>query len=177
MKRRPSLPFTTKVNNGNSFGPLFTDGKVQNRDLPALAALGARYDWDGFSVTASETCYFLGPSTGSGTAYNSGYNNFGWETGLSGEYAFLPGVLKASVGGLYTSVGGNSQTYNDLDFSLDSESIGGGVVWTVLKDLDLTLAASKTFYTTATGNQASTKYTTYKKDAFTVDIGLQYRLF
>jgi long-chain fatty acid transport protein len=174
-----ALPFTTKVNGAatNNFGGLFTDGQTVNRDLPALAAMGARYDWDAFSVTASGTCYILGPSVGSGTGYVAGYNSLGWEEGLSGEYAVMPGFLKVSAGGMMTTVGGGASTYNDFDFSLDSSSLGGGAVITVIKDLDVTLAASKTFYTSTAGNQASTKYTTYKKDAFTFDVGVQYKLF
>jgi len=175
------LAFKTTVNNGKDFGGTFVDGTTQNRDLPALAAVGLRYDWDAFSVTVSGTGYLLGPSLSDGynNATNSqdAYDSFGWETGGSVEYAIIPGFLKASVGGLYDKVGGNAATYNDFDFSLDSESVGGGVVVTPLKDLDCTLAVSKTFYNSATGNQTGTQYTTYKKDAFTVDIGAQYKLF
>jgi len=170
------LEFTTKVNDGNDFNKLFSDGKKENKDLPALGALGVRYDWEALSVTASGTGYFLGLSKNG--SYLKDYDDFGWETGLSAEYAFLPGLLKASVGGMITKVGGNSKTYNDFDFSLDSSSIGGGVVFTAIKDLDLTLALSKTFYTDGSGQPSgTTNTTTYKKDAFTIDVGVQYRMF
>jgi len=175
------LNFKTTVNNGKDFGGTFVDGATQNRDLPGLVAVGLRYDWGAFSITASGTGYLLGPSLSAGydNATNSqdAYDNFGWETGVSVEYSIIPGFLKASVGGLYDKVGGNAATYNDFDFSLDSQSIGGGLVITPLKDLDCTLAVSKSFYTSASGNQVGTQDTTYKKDALTVDLGVQYKLF
>jgi long-chain fatty acid transport protein len=170
------LEFKTAVNGGKSFQGKYVDGSTERRDLPALAGLGIRYDWQALSLTASGTGYFLGASK-NGT-YLANYDDFGWETGLSAEYAFLPGLLKASLGGMITKVGGNNKTYNDFDFSLDSSSIGGGVVYTALKDLDITLALSKTFYTDGSGQAIGTvNTTTYKKDAFTIDVGVQYKMF
>jgi len=176
------LEFATKVNDGNDFGGFFTDGKKETKDLPALAALGVRYDWNDLSVTASGTGFLLGLSRNGD--YLKKYNDFGWETGLSAEYAFIPGLLKASVGGMITTVGGNKDSYTDFDFSLDSQSVGGGLVYTPMKDLDITVSASKTFYTSSAGNYQAIPAigladytTTYKKDAFTVNVGVQYKLF
>lgn len=166
------LEFETKVNGGKTFNGLFTDGKKERKDLPALAALGVRYDWNALSVTASGTGYFLGLSKKD--SYLKNYADFGWESGLSAEYNLLPGQLKLSLGGLVTRVGGNSDTYTDFDFSLDSQSVGGGLVFTPVKDLDLTLGGSNTFYNTAKGQNNTTNY---KKNATTLTLGCQYKLF
>jgi len=165
------LEFKTSVADGKDFN-LFVDGSKQRRDLPALVALGTSYNWNALTVTASGTAYFLGLSQSA--IYSDDYADLGWEAGASAEYALLPGFLKLSLGGLYTVVGGNDKTYNDFDFSLDSKSIGGGLVVTPLKDLDVTLSASNTFYTTAEGQGGTTEY---KKNATTVGIACQYKFF
>ena len=177
------LEFKTVVNDGKSFGTAFTDGKKERRDLPALVALGAKYDWEALTLSASGTGYLLGLSKSD--AYNNKitgenhYSDFGWESGLSAEYRVVPGFLKLSLGGLVTRVGGNSDTYTDFDVSLDSQSVGGGIVLTPITDLDLTLAVSDTFYNSSMGQFVPTMNdtTNYKKNAVTVAIGVQYKLF
>lgn len=165
------LDFETQVNDDADFGGLFTDGETQRRDLPALVALGVRYDAEALSITASGTGYLLGLSRSS--AYAEDYADFGWDAGASVEYAVLP-WLKASAGGLVTRVGGNEDTYNDFDFSLDSQTLGAGLVLVPLADLQVNLAASHTFYNSSSG-QADT--TTYGKAATTLAVSCSYKLF
>ncbi len=172
-----ALEFETTVKDGKNFGGLFTDGKKEQKDLPALAGVGARFDWEGLTVTGSGTLYFLDASRTS--TYLKDYADYGWEAGASLEYALLPGFLKLSAGALMTTSGASKDTYTDFDFALDSKSVGGGLVLTVIKDLDLTVAVSKTLYTASEGNKIAVgNYPVdYSKDATTLAVSCQYRLF
>jgi long-chain fatty acid transport protein len=174
------LDAKTKVDNGKSFG-LFKDGSKRRKDLPAVIAAGIGYTIGGLTLTTSTDVFCIGWSDqGTDSAakglYNNGYDddfdNFGYEVSASAEYAIIPNFLKASVGYMYNKVGGNDKTYTDFDFSLDSQSVGTGVKLAFADNIEGTLALGRIFY--ADGKNAS-KTVTYKKAAYTVALGLDYR--
>ena len=187
------LNFKTKINDGKDLswtymtGPtttatrhdFFIDGEKRRKDLPALLALGTSYTFGGFTATGSFTYYFIKQSDqdkDNGTLYSDGYDDDydnGYECSLSLEYAVIPDFLRVSLGGMHTKVGGNKDTYNDFDFSLDSNSIGCGAKITAMKDFDITIGVAHTFYKSterADGN------VTYKKAATIFAIGAEYKI-
>ena len=87
------------------------------------------------------------------------------------EYALVPDFLKVSAGYMYDKVGGNSKTYNDFDFSLDSHSFGTGAKLAFADNLEGTLSGARVFYKKG-HNEAGTEY---KKAVYMFAVGLDYR--
>lgn len=176
------LNLKTDVSNGKNFGGLFVDGKKRRKDLPAVLAAGVSYRVAGFTFTSSIDTFFISLSDQSKDdatkgIYNNGYDdNFskvGYEVSGSIEYAIIPDFLKVSTGYMYDKVGGNSKTYNDFDFSLDSHSIGAGAKVKLAESLEVTLSGARVFY--ISGKNA-TGTVTYKKDAYMLSGGIDYHL-
>jgi long-chain fatty acid transport protein len=189
------LDFKTSASTGDDMswhaGPtlvqsFFIDGEKRRKDLPAMLALGGSYTFNQFTVTASWECFFIGQADQKKDTtnfytdgYDDDYASIGWESGLSFEYAAIPDFLKLSVGYLYCKVGGNSDTYNDFDYSLDSQSFGLGGRIVPTKDLNVVLGLSRTFY-----KDGKAKYnnapligkTTYKKAITTIALGAEYKI-
>ncbi|HEY1407232.1 MAG TPA: hypothetical protein VF857_11530 [Spirochaetota bacterium] len=188
---KTKLNFKTTINDGKDFEwklgtttvrSFFIDGEKRRKDLPAMLALGTSYTIEKLTVTASYEYFFIKQADQdkdtppNGSLYDNGYNDHyknGWEGSVSIEYAVIPEFLKLSIGGMYDKVGGNKNTYNDFDFSLDSKSIGAGGRITPIKNFDVIFGVSHTFYKSAKDLTGST---TFKKQATVVAIGGEYKI-
>ena len=172
------LNFKTKVNDGKSFGGTFEDGSKQRYDLPAMIGLGGSYTIDRLMISTSFDGFLLGLTNYDNDGYSEDYSSFGWEMSASAEYAVIPDFLKVSAGYMYANVGGNSNTYNDFDYSLDSHSVGIGGRITPIANLDLVLGIGRIHYVTADGQKTKTGDTTskYKKDVWNFAFGAEYRI-
>ncbi|HAN31813.1 MAG TPA: hypothetical protein DCQ06_09475 [Myxococcales bacterium] len=146
----------------------FANDATEKRDMPGVLGLG--FQWDaplGWTVSVSYHRYFTEdadsakdvppsiPESGLG-AYTRGWDDDyldGWDLGVSVEYSFLSFVT-VSVGYIRAVTGGNSDTYSDFEYALDSHSIGGGARVQFSKLFGVTLGVSRTFYSDGTGSLA-----------------------
>ena len=167
------LNFKTKVHDNKSFGSTFVDGSKQRYDLPAMIGLGGSYTIDKLMISASFDGFLIGLTNYDDDGYSEDYDPFGYEVSASAEYAVIPDFLKVSAGYMYANVGGNSDTYNDFDYSLDSHSVGIGGRITPITNLDLVLGIGKIHYVTSKGQSGTTEY---KKDVWNFAFGAEYRI-
>ena len=172
------LNFKTKVHDGKSFDTMFEDGSKERYDLPAMIGLGGSYTIDKLMISTSFDGFLLGLTNKDDDGYSEDYSSFGWEISASAEYAVIPDFLKVSAGYMYANVGGNSDTYNDFDYSLDSHSVGIGGRITPVANLDLVLGIGRIHYVTANGQKTPTGdiTTKYKKDVWNFAFGAEYRI-
>ena len=179
------LNFKTKVNDGKSFGGTFEDGSKQRYDLPAMIGLGGSYTIDRLMISASFDGFLIGLSdqdtdrlNEDEDGYDDDYSSLGWEISASAEYAVIPDFLKVSAGYMYANVGGNANTYNDFDYSLDSHSVGIGGRITPITNLDLVLGIGRIHYVTSNGQKTSQGAVTtkYRKDVWNFAFGAEYRI-
>jgi len=166
------LNFKTKVHDNKTFN-IFEDGSKQRYDLPAMIGLGGSYTIDKLMISTSFDGFLLGLTNKDDDGYSEDYSSFGWEMSASAEYAVIPDFLKVSAGYMYANVGGNSDTYNDFDYSLDSHSVGIGGRITPIANLDLVLGIGRIHYVTAKGQGGTTEY---KKDVWNFAFGAEYRI-
>ena len=167
------LNFKTKVHDNKSFGSTFVDGSKQRYDLPAMIGLGGSYTIDKLMISTSFDGFLIGLTNYDDDGYSEDYSSFGYEVSASAEYAVIPDFLKVSAGYMYANVGGNSDTYNDFDYSLDSHSVGIGGRITPITNLDLVLGIGKIHYVTSKGQSGTTEY---KKDVWNFAFGAEYRI-
>jgi len=197
----PTLPMLTLA------GGLLTkvgiaDGEKFNYNLPQILSLGIEYKvMPELAVMASTNIYFLGQAD-MGDVYNpsaatktvtgkvSDYYGTGWEAGLGAKYTVMK-ELVVGAGFIYTESGAKDKYFEDgktlLNCSgnppLDSWTIGLGGTYTVIENLDLTLAGAWTHYIPKKYDftQAATEGTVtvsgeYKKDVYNIGIGVGYKI-
>lgn len=182
------LEWKTTVNDGKNFGGMFVDGEKKRQDLPAMIGAGVSYTFmDALTVSTSFDGFFIGQSDQdsdtkvNADGYDDDYANFGWEASVGVQYIVVPQFLEVSCGYMYNDLGGNEDTYNDFDFSLDSNSFGLGAKISALPNLDFTLALARIMYTSckvdnvlSTGTNVGT--TNYKKYANVVAVAAEYKI-
>lgn len=149
----------------------FADGSKRRIDIPGLLGFGISYRFlPALKVDMNYTCY-LEKDADIDTYEGEGNS---WDLGVSAEYAFTP-EWKASIGYLHTKieVDDNQQINEPEEPKLSANSIGGGVVWKAMEDMDITLAVLHSMYDKVTDNQGIT----YDKSVTNVSVGVQYRFF
>jgi len=178
------------------------DGKKSNNDLPAILALGAEYQaTPELAVMTSANIYFLSKAN-MGKAYTASslgtgsdeieVNKFfgtGYEISLGAKYLVMP-ELKVGMGFIYTESGAKDKYFNDQrtwlncagNPPLDSWTIGLGGSYTVIENLDLTLAGAWTHYlpekyAIKTASGVATGATgEYNKDVYNIGVGVGYKI-
>jgi len=153
----------------------FKDGAKQRKDLPAMLSVGANYTmFDKYTVSGGMNYFFIkdadqGTSDGLNDSYDDGY-----ELQLGFDYKMLDN-LKISTGYNYVKVGGNSDTYNDFEFQLDSHFLALGAKYQLNEMVDISTALNKVFYTEGEGKDtyAGAKY---NKDVIIYSIGAGFHL-
>ncbi|MBW2193851.1 MAG: hypothetical protein JRF27_08710, partial [Deltaproteobacteria bacterium] len=91
-------------------------------------------------------------------------------------YAFTK-TVKGSIGYLYTKTGVDEAKNMTPELpELDANTIGGGVVWAVMPNLDLNFGISEVFYESASFTSTTTgDNIEYEKDIIILGFGIQYR--
>ena len=154
-----ALEFETESNNANLIAKdnavaSFADGAIEKRHLPAVLGVGiAAHIIPQLSLTASLNWYFIPEAdvyedTTGLKGYTKGYDDDydgGFDLGFSIESQVIP-MLRLSVGYNRSDTGGNKDTYNDFEFSMDSHSICLGGRVTLFDRLGITFAFSATLY-------------------------------
>jgi long-chain fatty acid transport protein len=149
----------------------FADGSERRIDIPALLGFGASYRFlPELKVDLNYTYYFEKYAT------IDTYDNEGdsWDLGLSAEYTFSP-QWKASVGYLMTeiNVSDNQQINEPEEPKLDANTLAGGLVWSPIPDLALTLGGAYVMYDEVKDDNGIE----YDKTVWNASIGVQYRFF
>ncbi len=163
------LDFEMDVNKGKDFGGMFPDGRKTRRDIPALLAFGIEYQIipERLFASFSMVWYHLENATGPiFEKYDDGYDIGG---GL--EYYITPGKLSVSIGYQYAPSGGNPDTFNDLDMTLDSHNFGFGCKYIFNEKLSMTLAG---LYAPYKKSWNRTRTVDFKKDVWVFAAGIEF---
>ena len=175
----------TQTVTDNKGGGIFEEGRKVKADMPAMLAVGFEYNpFDKLLVSGSMNMYMDKKVDYDG----SDLVDINMIDKNSSEYAFaleygLTDKLRASAGWLGTFTGVNLNYQNDLRYSLNTNSFGGGFGYRVNKMLDINLGGMYTLYQEGTksfdymlGENAIPVVETYNKSAWIVAIGLDIYL-
>ncbi|MEA1887824.1 MAG: hypothetical protein U9N72_11510 [Bacteroidota bacterium] len=145
---KTKLELETTVNDGKDGGGMYVDGQKVVADMPAMLSVGASVNpLDKLLISAGVHYFFDKNNDYDGSAdidVNMIDKNF-IEYGLGVEYS-LVGPLSVSAGYLVTNTGVNDNYQNDIRYSLNTTTFGGGVKVSVTPLIDINLGASLTTY-------------------------------
>lgn len=148
---------------------LFPDGATYGADMPSQLAVGISYKMGKIKLM-SDFNYF-GNSAVDWDGDEEGFDN-GMEVGLAAEYC-LTKKLKVSLGGLYSTQGASEESQSDMDFNLDTFTMGGGLVYALSPKMKLNLGALSTTYFEG---QDETGIEKYNQTTFGFGFGVQVKL-
>ncbi|MGC9470884.1 MAG: OmpP1/FadL family transporter [Bacteroidales bacterium] len=163
---------------------MFPDGEEIASDMPAMLSVGANFrPVSGLTVSGGLHYYFdkaadYGRTYGGVPVANDEIidKNY-WEAGLGVEYMFSD-KFGASVGFLRAQTGVNEKYQSDLTYSLTSNTLGGGIVYSLNERISLNLGAGYAMYETQTLDYTHDVLgdytTTYYKDALFIGVGLDF---
>lgn len=186
------LELETEVKDGKNGGGMYTDGEKSRSDMPTQIAVGAMYKpldklmlSTGFHMYLdSKADYGRTKDDGSGNIVhvaNSDILDNSIEFALGGEYS-LSEKLDVSLGWLTTKTGAKESYQNDLSYSLNSNTIGGGLGFNLNEKIQINLGGSYTMYAPVdvqydgmtTVGAATTYKETYDKDVWIVAVGVNF---
>lgn len=165
------LDFEMDVNKGKDFGGMFPDGQKTRRDIPSLLAFGIEYQIIPERLYASFSMVWYHLNEATGPVYKN-YDD-GFDIGGALEYYIKPKKLSVSVSYQFAPTGGSSDTYNDLDLTLDSHNFGFGCKYLFNEKVSITLAGLYAPYIKGY-NKAGT--VDYKKDVWVFAAGIEFSL-
>ena len=151
------------------YNNMFKDDSTFGADMPSQLAIGISYQMDKIKLM-SDFNYF----GNSGVDWGGAEDNFdnGMEVGLAAEYA-LSEKLTVSLGGLYSLQGATDKSQTDMDYNLDTFTIGGGLLYAVTPKIKVNLGALNTIYFEG---QNATKVEKYNQTTFGFGFGVQVKL-
>jgi long-subunit fatty acid transport protein len=162
---------------------MFPDGAETINDMPAMLAVGVEVrPMDRFMLTGSVNYYFDKPIDYDGSAdknINMIDKNF-IEYAFGVEYG-LTEKLRASLAYAGTKTGVNLNYQDELSYSLNTNTFGGGLGFRISPMIDLNVGGIYTIYQegektssrTMTGTSVLVPYTeTFNKDTWVVAIGV-----
>ncbi len=165
---------------------LFTDGEKSESNFPALLGVGVEYRINAKIYTTMSLNYYFVRQADAGKDkpstdpdyrftedYDDDYDN-GWEIGIGAGYR-LRDDLEVSTGYLHTDLGGNSQSHDDFEPSLDANTIGIGTKYSPRKDLDISFAIAATFYNKGERLYSLGGKETLNKRVYAIGFGLEYK--
>jgi long-subunit fatty acid transport protein len=181
---KTALELTTAINGGMDGGGLFVEGDKTIADMPAMLAAGVEFKpISKLLLTGSMNMYMDKDVDYDGDPaldVNMIDKNF-TEYALGAEYG-LSDKMRISAGWLGTYTGVNENYQNDQRFSLNTNSFGGGIGYTVNPLIDINLGGQYTIYKEGTkaftymlGGTTPVPVTeTYNKDTWVVAVGLDF---
>ena len=173
-----ALDFETAVIE-NSWGAAFlpdssfaVEGFKQRRDLPAILAGGVSYQFSpAFKLSTTFNYYFVEDvAEDSLNGINVDYEN-GLDIGIGIDYQISPTIL-AGISFLRSDLGGSDSTYDDFEYNLNYNAIGGGIRYSVTDNFALTLAGGHNFYEEGQGS-GSFEDCTYNKSVTYFGLGAE----
>lgn len=168
---------TTEDNTG-----MFPDGDKADADMPGMFGAGVSYFVTPEMKLEASFNYYMNtgvgwdPDTDEEEEMPDDFLEDGYEGGLAVEYA-INEALKASVGFLHTKNGRLDNFQSEMDFGMDSNSVGLGVAYSVIPGLDLNLGFVNIFYSDAQNvpvMPGEIDAQTYSKTTYGFVIGCQY---
>jgi len=149
----------------------FTDGAKFNADIPSQLAVGLSYKMSKLKLM-SDFNYF----GNTGVDWDGDEANFdnSLEFGLGAEYKLTEKLL-VSAGYLKSTSGAKSVGQSDLDFNLDSWTVGAGLRYSLTPSIAINIGALNTFYTEAK-KTTGTITEKYNQTTFGFAFGLQASL-
>lgn len=164
------LDLKTSVN-ANKGGGLFFDGDEVPADMPAMLSAGVEFKpISKLLLAASFNTYF-----DQNVDYDGSLdldedmidNNF-LEYGLGAEYG-LTEKFRVSAGWVATSTGVNDLYQDDMSYSTNTNSFGGGIGYRINDMIDFNLGGQYTMY-----DEATVGFSTFKKKTWLVGVGLDF---
>ena len=169
-----TLKYKNKTNANDLQLPQFIDGDQEYRDLPALLSFGISANiTEKFKLNYGLLYFFIYEAAKTNEAYAE-YKD-GIEHQIGGEYKISDKWL-ISVGYNNVVVGGNSRTYTDFEYQLDSHFIGAGFRYTHNEKMNINFALAKPFYTSSKG-AGDLAEIEYSKDVNILGLSVEYKLF
>uniref|UniRef100_UPI0026093E76 OmpP1/FadL family transporter n=1 Tax=uncultured Cetobacterium sp. TaxID=527638 RepID=UPI0026093E76 len=140
------------------------------RNLPAMAAMGASYKaTDRLTLLASGNYYFIkgtGDTVGNYKNYDNGYDlAVGLDYILNEKFTFMTGYQ-------YTNTGANEKTYTDTDYPLDANMYSVGLKYNYSEQLQFIGAYSYVDYKPGTNKETQI---TYKKRVEAFGVSATYK--
>ena len=157
MLKNPAIKQWTEEGNGE-------------RNLPAMAAMGASYKaTDRLTLLASGNYYFIkgtGDTVGNYKNYDNGYDlAVGLDYILNEKFTFMTGYQ-------YTNTGANEKTYTDTDYPLDANMYSVGLKYNYSEQLQFIGAYSYVDYKPGTNKETQI---TYKKRVEAFGVSATYK--
>ncbi len=149
------LPTAAIIGKNIGFGTFYPEyTKNQRRDMPAILSLGASYKaTDKWLVSTAGNFYFNKHAKMDG---QKSYKN-GWELALGSEYKLNDKfTLISSIN--YARTGANDKTYSDVEYALNSTTLGAGLRYKYDETLDLTASMCHFFYDSSEGDFKKTHH-------------------
>jgi len=161
------------------------DGLKANQNLPQILAVAAEYiATPELVVSTGAQIYFLSKADMEG---NEDFYGTGYEVSLGAVYKVMD-ALKVGGAFMYTSQGAKDELYTDKDQLntvsgnpvLDSIFIGLGATYTVIPNLDLTLAVGWVHYLPEEADvvlsPGNTMKVEYSKEVYNIALGASYKI-
>ena len=164
-----------------SFYNQYMPGTKTRRDLPAILALGASYKvTDKWTVSTAANYYFNKDAKmdrvvdSFGNSHGRDYKN-GWEIALGNEYQLNDKfTLIGSIN--YAKTGAKASSYSDVEYAIDSTTLGAGVRYKYDETLDIAGSVAHFIYNTSEGTfkakHGVSENQKYKKSITAVGISL-----
>ena len=187
---KTALELTTEVKDGKDAGGMWVDGGKKIADMPAQLVVGLTYKpMDKLLVSTGIHYYFdkdidydgssdsIVTPAGKVANINMIDKNF-IEYALGLQYG-ISDKLSVSAGWLTTMTGVNDAYQDDLSYSLNTNSFGGGVEYRINEMIGVNLGGSYTIYKDGSVNKTSAAtaipYTlSLDKNVWIVSIGLDF---
>lgn len=167
-----TLDLTTSVAN-NQGGGMFFDGDEVPADMPAMLSIGAELrPIDRLMLAASFNTYFDDKVDYDGS--NDPVLNIDMidknfmEYGLGAELG-LTEKFRVSAGWVATATGVNDKYQDDLSYSTNTNSFGGGFGYRIMDMIDLNLGGQYTIY-----EDDTVGFSTFKKKTWLIGLGVDF---
>ncbi|TFH49555.1 MAG: hypothetical protein E4G92_01680 [Bacteroidia bacterium] len=178
---KTKLNLTTTVNDGKDAGGMFEDGAIKVADMPAMMSLGVGVrPASKLYIAAGMGYYFDNNNDYDGsTDLNikmTDKNFFEYSVGI--EYA-ISNMIRISGGYSGTMTGVNENYRNDMRYSLNTTTFGGGFGFAVSPKVDINIGAMYTMYQDGSkslypGDPLSSIIETYDTSTWVVGFGADF---
>ena len=161
----------------SDFYPTYKDGYSGRRDLPGVLSFGISGKVNKFTLMAGYNHYFNKAANIDNIDYNDGNEiNFGLMYDINEKFTWTAGVNIADTGA-------KNSSYNDVEFALNSQFYGTGIIYKHDDKNEFTVSVSYVHYNSENGEDenfiAGTKLekskVTYKKGVVGMGIGYTHK--
>lgn len=151
---------------------MFPDSVTYNEDIPTQIAVGISYYLTPALRIETDFNYFFNKQCNWDGDEEKVTNDF--DIGAGVEYK-MKDHLWVSFGYLYSKSGATDKYQTDMDFGLNSNTIGAGLRYFVTPQMTVSLGTSNTFYMEGQNDDVGSIYEEkYNKTAFVIAAGFQY---